>query len=119
MDEITTIEELKNIIKTFCESRNWGQFHNPKDIAIGISTEANELLQHFRFKSIEDINAMMNSERKNQIADELADILYFTLLFSYKSDIDLANAFKNKMAKNEQKYPKEKVFGSNKKYDEY
>ena len=43
MDNTTTISDLKKIIQKFCEERDWDQFHNPKDLAIGISTEANEL----------------------------------------------------------------------------
>ena len=48
MDNKVTLEELKNKVKDFCEKRDWDQFHNPKELSIGISTEANELLQLFR-----------------------------------------------------------------------
>ncbi|WP_253197512.1 hypothetical protein [Clostridium algidicarnis] len=50
MDTKINIEELKNTVKKFCNDRDWEQFHNPKDLTIGISTEANELLSLFRFK---------------------------------------------------------------------
>lgn len=50
-----TIENLMSMVQKFCEERDWEQFHNPKDLAIGISTEANELLEIFRFKSETDI----------------------------------------------------------------
>ena len=51
MDENVTIGSMKQIVKDFCEARDWDQFHNPKDLAIGISTEANELLGIFRFQT--------------------------------------------------------------------
>lgn len=54
MNNKTTLEELENEVKKFCEKRDWDQFHNPKKLAIEISTEANELLQIFRFKSEEE-----------------------------------------------------------------
>ena len=60
MDDYT-VKELSDMIKHFCEARDWDQFHNPKDLAIGISTEANELLDIFRFKSKEDFNATLFS----------------------------------------------------------
>lgn len=55
MDEKKTIDELKQRVQCFCEEREWDQFHNPKDLAIGISREANELLDVFCFKSEEQI----------------------------------------------------------------
>ena len=77
------IIEMQEMVKQFCEERDWSQFHNPKDLAIGISTEANELLDMFRFKSEEQMKAMMETPAKKEaIADELADTLYFILRFA-------------------------------------
>ncbi len=119
MDKKVTIEELKQKVKTFCEERNWGQFHNPKELAIGISTEANELLQIFRFKSEKEMQELMNSERKTDVEEELADVLYFVLRFAQMNEIDLSTAIENKIEKNNKKYPLEKAKGCNKKYNEY
>lgn len=119
MDNKTTLEELKNEVKNFCEKRDWDQFHNPKELAIGISTEANELLQIFRFKSEEDMKKMMESEKREEIEEELADVLYFVLRFAQMNNIDLSSAVLNKIEKNDKKYPADKVKGCNKKYNEY
>ncbi len=120
MDNKTTIEELKDKIKHFCEVRDWDQFHNAKDLAIGIVTEASELLDQFRFKSNEEIeNLFKSQETRNKISDELADVLYFVLRLAQKYQIDLADEFERKMRKNELKYPIEKAKGLNKKYTEY
>ena len=119
MDKITTIQELKEKVQAFCEQRDWDQFHNPKELAIGISTEANELLQIFRFKSEADMKALMASDKKQKVEEELADVLYFVLRFAQINSIDLASAVEQKIQKNDAKYPIEKVKGCNKKYDEY
>ncbi len=119
MDKNTTIEELKNIVREFCEIRDWDQFHNPKELSIGISTEANELLQIFRFKSENDIKKLMGSDRKVEVEDELADVLYFVLRFAQMNGIDLSSAITKKIDKNNKKYPIEIVKGCNKKYNEY
>ena len=119
MDKEITVEELKEKVKKFCEDRDWDQFHNPKELAIGISTEANELLQIFRFKSEEDMKKLMNSEKKTEVEEELADALYFILRFAQMNNIDLSEAVNNKMKKNSKKYPLEKAKGCNKKYNEY
>ena len=119
MDKITTIQELKEKVQAFCEQRDWDQFHNPKELAIGISTEANELLQIFRFKSEADMKALMASDKKQKVEEELADVLYFVLRFAQMNNIDLTFAVEQKIQKNDAKYPAEKVKGCNKKYDEY
>lgn len=114
-----TIQTLTQYVKDFCEEREWDCFHNPKDLAIGISTEANELLDIFRFKSTEDMQKIMCSkEKKGHVEEELADVLFFLLRFAQMNNIDLEEALKIKLQKNNQKYPVEKARGSNKKYDE-
>lgn len=50
-DATTTLQQLKDVVRQFCEDRDWDQFHNPKDLAIAVITEASELLEHFKFKS--------------------------------------------------------------------
>ena len=119
MDKDTTLEELKAKVKDFCELRDWSIFHNPKELAIGISTEANELLQIFRFKSEKEMSKLMTSERKVEIEEELADVFYFVLRFAQMNSIDLSTAIDDKLKKNNQKYPAEKAKGCNKKYNEF
>ncbi|WP_374074173.1 nucleotide pyrophosphohydrolase [Bdellovibrio bacteriovorus] len=115
----SNIEDLTSFIKTFCEERDWDQFHSPKDLAIGVSTEANELLELFRFKSEAEVQEKMNTpEFKEKVSDELADIFFFVLRFAQMNKIDITEAFKAKMQKNAQKYSVEKAKGSNKKYNE-
>lgn len=119
MDNNVTINALKELVQKFCEDRDWDQFHNPKDLAIGISTEANELLQLFRFKTIEQMNQMLkNSKKKEEVEEELSDVLYFVLRFAQMNDIDLSTALKKKIEKNNIKYSIEKSRGNNKKYNE-
>ncbi len=120
VDNKTTISELKSIVQKFCEDRNWDQFHDPKELAIGVVTEAAELLDIFRFKSKEQMNDLLNdSSRRNDIEEELADTLYFLLRFAQLYDIDLSDVIAKKVEKNEKKYPLDLAKGSNKKYTEY
>lgn len=114
-----TIQELTEKIKTFCEERDWDQFHNPKDLAIGISTEANELLDIFRFKSEEDMQEVFqNPKKREHVEEEIADVLFFVLRFAQMNRIDLASALEKKMEKNALKYSVETSKGNNKKYNE-
>ena len=68
MDDKTTLGDLKDEIRLFCEERDWDRYHNAKDLAIGIVTEAAELLEHFRFKSNEESDALFNNpERRHEM----------------------------------------------------
>ena len=119
MDNKTTIFDLEQRIKKFCEERDWNQFHNPKDLAIGISTEANELLDIFRFKTSEQIAAMFqDSVRKVHIEEEIADVLFFILRFAQMNHLDLEQCLNDKLIKNAKKYPVDKIKGKNLKYTE-
>ncbi len=119
-DDDVNINYLKEKIKIFCEDRDWDQYHNAKELAIGIVTEASELLQHFRFKSEKEVDELFKNEKKREeISEEIADILYFLVRLSERYEIDLSTELDKKIKKNEKRYPVEKVKGSNKKYSEY
>ena len=112
-----SIRELTREICAFRDARDWAQFHNPKEMAVAITAEAGELLQHFVWQNAEQSLARV-AERRDELASEMADVAI--LLFEMANDcgIDLATAMRQKLARNEQRYPVEKARGSNRKYTE-
>jgi len=114
---MTDLEELQRKIVEFRDQRNWKQFHNPKDLAISLSLEASELLEHFQWKTPEEIEKHL-ADNKDDVADELADVLYWILLIANDMEIDVMEASKRKLAENIAKYPIEKSKNSHKKYTE-
>ncbi len=119
-DKKISIQNLKLLVRKFCEQRDWDQYHGAKDLAIGIITEAAELLEHFRFKNERQANQLLsNNVKRREISDEMADIFFFLLRLSQRFNIDLSNSLKSKMKKNIRKYPIRKAKGSNKKYTEF
>jgi NTP pyrophosphatase (non-canonical NTP hydrolase) len=118
-DSETAISELKEIVKVFCEERDWDQFHSPKELAIGVSTEGSELLELFRFKSDQEVLEIVTNTKREQVGEELADVFYFVLRFAQKYGFDLTEEFQKKIEKNRHKYPIAKARGSNKKYSEF
>lgn len=119
-DNETTIAQLCEMVADFCTERDWDRFHNPKDLAIGISTEAAELLEIFRFKdAAESAEALSDPKTGKKIRDELSDVLYFVLRFAQMNGIDLSTELARKLKENAEKYPASKCKGCNKKYDEY
>ncbi len=118
-DDEASIAALKSRVKAFCEARDWDQYHGGKDLAIGVITEAAELLEHFRFKSNDEVERLFaDPKKKDEISEEMADVLYFILRMAQKYDLDLSDALSKKMEKNEERYPVNKSKGSNKKYTE-
>ena len=114
------ILKMENKVKKFCEERDWDQYHSPKELAIGLSTEANELLDLFRFKTDQQMKDMMKDLKKRErISEELSDVFFFLLRFSQMYEFDLAGGLEDKIRKNGEKYPVDKAKGSNKKYNEY
>ncbi|MCM2280968.1 MAG: nucleotide pyrophosphohydrolase [Bdellovibrionaceae bacterium] len=119
-DASTTIESLKQNIQAFCEERDWDQFHDPKELAIGLITEASELLEHFRFRSPAEVaERLREPSSREEIEDELADVLFFILRFAGRNEIDLSTTVRRKMDKNGRKYPVALAKGSNRKYTEF
>lgn len=113
-----SLEELKQQVQNFCEARDWDQFHSPKELAIGLVTEASELLEIFRFQTPEQVAAMMQDpEARENMSDELADTLFFVLRFAQLYGFDLKQCVNQKIQKTESKYPVEQFKGSNQKYN--
>jgi NTP pyrophosphatase (non-canonical NTP hydrolase) len=105
-DGRSTLEDLKNWVREFCEERSWDPYHGPKDLAIGLVTEASELLELFRFVNEKESLAMLEDpEAREKIADELADSIYFVLRFAQMYGFDISQSVKAKIAKNAIKYP--------------
>ncbi len=111
-DQDTTLKNLKDLITTFRDERGWKKYHNPKDLAISISIEANELLEIFQWKSIEEIENILNDKNiKEKVEDELADIIIYSLSLADILSSDVSTIVARKVEKNRKKYPIEKFKG--------
>ena len=118
-DSETNLQELKDFVQKYCEDRDWDQFHNAKDLATALIIESAELLEHFRYKSEQEVEELFkNPEKREHISEEMADVLFPLLRLAQKYNVDLADVFKRKMEKNAKKNPIDKAKGSNKKYNE-
>jgi NTP pyrophosphatase (non-canonical NTP hydrolase) len=107
------------MVRKFSEERDWNQFHNAKDLAIGIVTEASELLETFRFKSEKEVADLFTNEASfKRVRDELADVFYFAFRLAQRYDVDISSSLEEKIEQNAMNYPIDKAKGSNKKYTE-
>lgn len=112
-----TIESLTAEIRAFRDARDWMQFHAPKELAVAIAAEAGELLQHFVWQNPEQ-SEQRARERRTEVGSEIADVAILLFELADNLDINLADAMRAKLAKNELRYPAAKACGSNKKYNE-
>lgn len=108
---MSDLEELRKAIVKFTQERDWDQFHNGKDLALALSIEASELNEAFLWKDANDVNV-------DKIKEELADIFNYAILIADKYNLDVKQIVLEKLAKNAQKYPVDKAYGSAKKYNE-
>ncbi len=110
------MKKLTERIVKFRDDRDWKQFHNPKDLAISLSLEASEVVEHFQWKNTEEITLHIKNNKK-EIAKELADVFYWVLLMAHDLEIDIEKAFEIKMKENAKKYPIKKAKGKHTKYN--
>ena len=118
LDQVTTLEQLKEKVRKFAKDRDWEQFHSPKNLSMALSVEAAELMELFQWaNTVDEAHATLQKKRK-EVEEELADIAVFLLEFCSLHGIDLTAAIETKLKKNAEKYPVEKSLGSPKKYTE-
>jgi NTP pyrophosphatase (non-canonical NTP hydrolase) len=111
-DATTTVAELRAGMAAFVHEREWEQFHSPKNLAMALATEAAELMEHFLWIDSDASRAAMNEPaRRDEVADELADVAGVIFALCNALDLDLSDAVSRKMAKNVLKYPVEKCRG--------
>jgi dCTP diphosphatase len=116
-ERLTSLEELRGALQRFASDRNWDQFHSPKNLAIALSVEAAELLEHFQWTR-EDDSAVLTPDQHARVREEIADVLLYLVRLADKLNIDLLAAATDKIQVNAAKYPVEKARGSSKKYTE-
>jgi NTP pyrophosphatase (non-canonical NTP hydrolase) len=105
-DTTTTIATLKEGIRQFAELRHWGPYHTPKNLVMALASEVGELCTEFRWLTPEQAQSAVHDPQKREaIADELADVANIVLLLSVHTGIDLSEAIAAKMQKNARKYP--------------
>jgi NTP pyrophosphatase (non-canonical NTP hydrolase) len=96
----------------FVAERDWGQFHSPKNLAMGLAVEAAELMEHFLWiDNAESFAVARDPNRLQAIGEEMADVACYLLALANVLDLDLSSAIVDKLAKNAVKYPVERYRG--------
>lgn len=118
-DDSATVAVLRARVLAFARERDWEQFHSPKNLSMALAAEAGELMEHFLWSdSAASATVAQAPAKREEIADELADVIIYALEFANITGIDVAAAIDAKLAKNAAKYPVEKARGRSDKYTE-
>ena len=112
---MTTLDELQKRLDDFVTDREWAPFHSPKNLVMGLCSEAGELIEHFRWLS-EDQSSALDDRQRREVMRELADVHIYLLLLARQLDIDLLQATAEKIEENAEKYPIDKSRGRALKY---
>ncbi|MES9975561.1 nucleotide pyrophosphohydrolase [Candidatus Thiodiazotropha sp. LNASS1] len=113
-----SLDDLNSRLKAFAQTRNWEQFHNPKNLTMAMIAECAELVEHFQWLTPEQ-SMNLTQEKHDEVTLEMADILIYLIRCAERLDIDLIEAVERKIAINEARYPVEKVFGDARRASEY
>ena len=99
-----TLEDIRKRSAQFAEARGYGPLQTPKNLAMALNVEAAELLEHFQWLSPEQ-SAALDSQTRNAVGEELADIMLYLVRLADVLEIDMLAAVADKADKNELKYP--------------
>ena len=117
MTERPSIETVMVRLRDFAQSRDWDQFHSPKNLVMALTGEVGELTEHFQWLTESESNNL--SERtKSAVALEMADVFLYLLRLSDVLNVDLVETSLDKLDMNDKKYPVELSKGNAKKYTE-
>lgn len=112
------MESLKEQVVFFAKERDWEKYHSPKNLAMGLSVEASELLEIFLWLSEEESQNLSESKLA-ELKEEIGDVMIYLTNIANKFGLDPIECAKQKIELNKKKYPSELVKGSSKKYTEY
>lgn len=115
-----TLEDLRAAVQHFTQERDWEQYHSPRNLVLALMSEVGELAEMFQWRNEVERGLLdFSDEEKNQVAEEIADVLLHLIRLSDVCGFDLGQAAINKLQINAQKYPPEQVRGSALKYTAY
>jgi NTP pyrophosphatase (non-canonical NTP hydrolase) len=115
---VSDLTELRDLIRAFSSERDWLKFHTPKNLAMALSVEASELLEHFQWLRTGE-EAELDDKAREGVRHEVADVLVYLIQFADHCGIDLKSAVLEKMELNRKKYPLDQARGNARKYTEY
>lgn len=92
-------------IKKFAEDREWGQFHNPKDLLLGIVEEVGEIRNLIKWEQDPSILKKVLKDNRDEFEDNIGDLYWFLALLANEHDVNLDKAIDKVIKKNTKRFP--------------
>ena len=99
------MNKFQERIRKFSEDRDWNQFHNPKDLLLGIVEEVGEIRNLIKWEQDIEILRKVLIENKERLEDEIGDIYWFLALLANGSGVNIDEAIDGVIKKNETRFP--------------
>jgi len=99
------MKNYQKIIKKFVADRDWDQFHNPKDLLLGIVEEIGELRNIIKWEQDPKKINQMILKKKAEVEDHIGDIMFTLITLANKYDIDIEKVVKDVIASNTKRFP--------------
>ena len=109
---MSEFKKLLTLLEKFRDDRDWGQFHDSKNLALALSIEAAELNELFLWKKESESEEI----DRQRLREELADVFAYAIMLAGRHGLDVSEIVKEKIEKNARKYPVEQAKGSSLKY---
>jgi len=102
------MNDVLDDIRHFVTERDWDQYHDPKNLAMAVASEAGELLAELRWVPSQNADSWCNdANNKARVADEVADVAITLFMLADRLELDLPTIMRAKLEKNRAKYPVE------------
>jgi dCTP diphosphatase len=106
LDPHTTVETLREEVREFVAERDWEQYHSPKSLSMSIAIESAEIMEHFQWYSTEESRELMkDQEKRNLVAEEVADVIIYCLCLANAAEFDVSTAVRSKLENGRRRYP--------------
>lgn len=116
-DACDSLDQITERLRAFRIARDWQRYHTPKNLAVSVAIECGELLEHFQWRSDDEVQEHLETQRQ-EVAAEIADVAIYAIQLADVAGIRLADAVDAKLAANAERYPVELAHGSRRKHTE-
>src|SRR5581483_678810 len=106
------LDRIRARLRVFTAERDWGQFHDPKNLAMAIAIEAGELVAELRWVANNAADEFVRDAAvRDRLEREIGDVGIALILLCDRTGIDLLGVVERKIELNAANYPVDQVKG--------
>uniref|UniRef100_A0A8C8RMM1 dCTP pyrophosphatase 1 n=1 Tax=Pelusios castaneus TaxID=367368 RepID=A0A8C8RMM1_9SAUR len=117
-----SLEDIRRLQAEFVAERDWGQFHQPRNLVLALMGEVGEVAELFQWRAEAEARTGLpgwTPDERLALAEELSDVLIYLVSLAQQCQVDLPRAAIHKLDRNRVRYPASRSRGSARKYTHY